>query len=166
MMNKGKLTFFCGKMGAGKSTKSIELSQGSDTVLLSEDELLTSLYPNQIKTFADYLKLSKQLKPQLKKIAQSILLSGTNVVLDFPANTHNQRQWFKALCNEIEAIHELIYIDLSDEACLKQIEQRRAQQPERLNTDTKAMFEQTTAYFQAPDIDEGLNITLISASKV
>ena len=37
-MNKGTLTFFCGKMGSGKSTKAREIAQKNNAVLLSEDE--------------------------------------------------------------------------------------------------------------------------------
>lgn len=46
-MSKGVLTFFCGNMGAGKSTKSREISQERNAVLLSEDEWLSSVYPNK-----------------------------------------------------------------------------------------------------------------------
>lgn len=39
-MSKGVLTFFCGKMGAGKSTKAIEIAEEDNAVLFSEDEWL------------------------------------------------------------------------------------------------------------------------------
>lgn len=45
-------------MGAGKSTKSKQIAQDKHAVLLSEDEWLSSLYPNQIESFEDYLKFS------------------------------------------------------------------------------------------------------------
>jgi len=45
MIEVGKLIFFCGKMGAGKSTKSKEFASESNAVLLSEDEWLSILYP-------------------------------------------------------------------------------------------------------------------------
>lgn len=124
-MNKGKLTFFCGKMGAGKSTKASEIAQKSNAVLLSEDEWLASLYPHKISSLNDYIEYSNLLKPQIKKLVQSMLSAGTNVVLDFPANTLSQRDWFRSIFSEIEAPHNLVYIDLSNEICLKQIEKRR-----------------------------------------
>ena len=69
-MKKGVLTFFCGKMGAGKTTKSLEVSQERNAVLLSEDEWLASVYPDSIKTLEDYVKYAGRLKPQMKKLAQ------------------------------------------------------------------------------------------------
>jgi predicted kinase len=163
-MSKGTLTFFCGKMGAGKSTKAGEIAQKSNTVLLSEDEWLASLYPNKISSLNDYLEYSNLLKPPIKKLVQSMLSAGTNVVMDFPANTLSQRDWFRSVFSEIEAPHNLVYIDLPNEVCLKQIEKRRNEQPERLATDTVDMFEQVTKYFMPPIPEEDFNITKVTRS--
>ncbi|MCG8382161.1 MAG: ATP-binding protein [Gammaproteobacteria bacterium] len=163
-MNKGVLTFFCGKMGAGKTTKSLEVSHERNAVLLSEDEWLASVYPDSIQTLEDYIKCADRLKPQMKKLTQSILVTGTNVVMDFPANTISQREWFKSIFSEIQAPHELIYIDQPNEICLRQIAKRRIEQPQRAATDTEEMFELVTKYFVAPIPDEGFNTTVITAT--
>lgn len=157
-MSKGVLTFFCGKMGAGKSTKAIEIAREGNAVLLSEDEWLAALYPNKISSLNDYIEYSNLLKPQIKKLVQSILSSGTSVVMDFPANTLSQRDWFRSVFSEIEAPHSLVYIDLPNEICLKQIGKRCIEQPERATTDTAEMFELVTKYFIAPTPEEGFNI--------
>ncbi len=161
-MKKGVLTFFCGKMGAGKSTKAGEIAKELNAVLLSEDEWLTSLYPNKISSLNDYIEYSNLLKPQMKSLVQSILASGTDVVMDFPANTLSQRDWFRIIFSEIDAPHNLVYINLPNEICLKQIDKRRIEQPERAATDTPAMFEQVTRYFTAPTPDEGFNVTMVT----
>ncbi|CAA0354573.1 Cell division protein ZipA [Alteromonas alvinellae] len=163
-MNKGTLTFFCGKMGSGKSTKAREIAQKNNAVLLSEDEWLASVYPNKISSLNDYIEYSNLLKPQIKKLVQSMLSAGTNVVMDFPANTLSQRDWFRSIFSEIEAPHNLIYIDLPNADCLKQIEKRRKEQPERSATDTPDMFEQVTKYFMAPIPDEGFNLIAVAKS--
>jgi len=164
-MSNGVLTFFCGKMGAGKSTKSNEFAQQENTILFSEDEWLGAAYPDQVSSLQDYIKYSSLLKPLLKKNIQSILATGTNVVMDFPANTISQRQWLKSIYSEIEAPHRLVYLELSDEDCLKQIAKRRVQQPGRAKTDTQEMFEQMSQYFVAPGPDEGFNVVSILAGK-
>ncbi len=160
-MSLGKLTLFCGKMGAGKSTKASELASTTNAVLLTEDEWLSALYPNSISSLDDYIKYSGLLKPQIKKLTQSILLTGVDVILDFPANTIQQRVWLKSVSNEVGAQHELYYLDLSDEKCLQQIAQRRVEQPSRANTDTPKMFKALKPHFQAPSESEELNIKLI-----
>ena len=161
-MNKGTLTFFCGKMGAGKSTKASEIAQRGNAVLLSEDEWLASLYPNKISSVHDYVEYSNRLKPPIKKLVQAMLSAGTNVVMDFPANTLSQRDWFRCIFAEINAAHNLIYIDVPNEVCLKQIEKRRHAQPERAATDTAEMFEHMTRYFVAPTSEEGFNICKVT----
>lgn len=158
-MNKGVLIFFCGKMGSGKTTKSKSIAIERKAVLLSEDEWLASLYPNKISSLKDYVAYSSLLKPQIKKLVQAILVTGADVVMDFPANTISQRDWLRRIFLEVDASSELIYIDVSNEECLKRIEKRRAEQPERASTDTKEMFEQVTKYFLEPQANEGFNIT-------
>lgn len=156
MSDKGTLVFFCGKMGAGKSTLAKSKAVDMRAVLLSEDDWLAALYPEEINSFEDYLRYSTRLKPVLKPHIQSILLSGTSVVLDFPANTEKQRRWFKDLATEIDAPHSLIFINVSDQRCLKQIAKRREQQPERAAFDTEEMFRHVTRYFKAPSEQEEL----------
>ncbi|WP_395375956.1 AAA family ATPase [Marinicella sp. W31] len=159
MHRRGLLTFFCGKMGSGKTTLSRKIANKNQAVLLSEDEWLESLYPGQISSLKAYIEFSNLLKPQIKKLVQSILLTGTDVVMDFPANTVHQRDWFRNVFEEIDAPHSLLYIDLSNETCLKQIEKRRIEQPERAKTDTKEIFDQVTQYFVEPQANEGFNLT-------
>lgn len=162
MLSTGKLIFFCGKMGAGKSTKSKEVASDNNAVLLSEDEWLSILYPQQIASFDDYIKYSVLLKPLIKSHVQKILLTGTNVVLDFPANTSKQRGWFKNIVLEVNAKHQLIYLDISDKKCIQQIAKRRLEQPERSAFDTEKMFYQVTKFFELPTENECLNTTLIT----
>ena len=155
------LVLLCGKMGAGKSTKSNELAKERNAVLLSEDVWLESLYPDKIRSVEEYVKYSNMIKPLVKSLAQDMLRNGSNVVMDFPANTISQRSWLKSIFSEIGAAHELIYLDVPNEVCLKQIAKRRIEQPERAATDTEEMFIQITRYFVEPSPEEGFNLTKI-----
>lgn len=157
-MQVGTLILFSGKMGAGKSTKSKQVGQERNAVLISEDEWLSKLYPNQITSFDDYIHYSSLLKPLVKSHVLELLKTGTSVVMDFPANTVKQRKWFKELITEANAPNELIYLNVSNDVCLRQIEKRRLEQPERAIYDTESMFFEVTQYFQPPDQSEGFNL--------
>ncbi|QYJ81861.1 AAA family ATPase [Shewanella aegiceratis] len=161
MTHKGKLFFFCGKMGAGKSTKARLIADENGALLLSEDEWLAAHYPNQIESFDDYIHFSSLIKSFIRNHVARLINVGTNVVMDFPANTRKQRQWFLSLCNELACEHQLIYLDLSDQQCLAQIDKRRQEQPERARFDNEVVFRQVTQFFEPPTDDEGLNITLV-----
>ncbi len=163
MMNeKGTLIFFCGKMGAGKSTYSKKLASELSAVFLSEDDWLSAIYPEEINNFDDYIKYSSRLKPLLKEHVQRILHTGVSVVMDFPGNTKKQRAWFKEIFLKGKIPHKLIYLKADDQLCLKRLEQRRKSSPERAQFDTEEVFHQVTSYFQAPTDDEGFNIEVVN----
>lgn len=161
-MTLGTLTLFCGKMGSGKSTKASEIAANTKVLLLSEDEWLSALYPNLISNLDDYIKYSGLLKPQIKKIVQSALSSGCDVVMDFPANTAGQRKWLQSIYMEINAHHVMYVFDTPDEVCLQRIKERSKAQPDRANTDTAEMFEATSKFFSNPADDEQFNTVLIT----
>jgi len=159
MPTTGTLIFFCGKMGAGKSTKAKEVSTEKNAVLLSEDEWLSTLYPEQIRSFNDYIKFSALLRPLIRSHVQNILLTGTNVVLDFQANT------LKQIATDINASHQLIYLDVDDKTCIEQIAKRRMEHPKRAAFDTKEMFHHVTQYFEVPTESEQLQMTVVSKER-
>ena len=158
---KGTLVFFCGKMGAGKSTLSQKISQELNAILVSEDEWLSAIYPEEIQNFDDYLKYSKRLKPLLKGHIQNILNSGISGVMDGPANTRKQRAWCKDIFAGEGIPHRLIYLDGDDKTCIERIAKRRKTNPERAQFDTEDVFRHVTSFFQAPSADEGFSIEVI-----
>lgn len=152
------LYFLCGKMGAGKSTQAKELASEYEAILISEDDWLVAHYPEQIHSFDDYIRYSAQIKPFIKQHVQQLLAKGVSVVMDFPANMKRQRLWFLTLAQEVGCQHKLIYLDVSDEVCLRQIAKRRIEQPVRAKFDTPQVFHHVTQYFEPPLADEALNI--------
>lgn len=161
MRQKGTLVFFCGKMGSGKSTKAQIIAKEMHAILLSEDEWLATIYPDEIVDFESYIKFSSRLKPLIKNHVQSILSKGVSVVMDFPANTENQRQWIKDIFSEHGIPHKLVYLEASNPLCLKRIMQRRITNPERQHFDTEEIFLQVNRYFQPPSDNEEFNIEVI-----
>lgn len=157
-MTPGTLIFFCGKMGAGKTTLSVRIESERNAVRLSEDEWLAALFPGAITSLEDYVEHAGCIRPVVEGVVRSILRAGTDVVLDFPANTRRQRAWFRGLVDDTGAPHEMIYLDVPDAVCLERIARRAIDQPERAATDTAAMFERVTQYFEEPGDDEGLHV--------
>jgi predicted kinase len=157
------LYFLCGKMAAGKSTLARELARAHKAVLLEEDHFLAALFPGEIRSLADYLKYSSRVKDALSEHIVSLLRSGISVVLDFPANTANQRRWFRQLIDCAQVAHELHYRDVTDEVCKAQLRERSKSLPEGSPFTTDAEFEAVTRYFQPPAAEEGFNVIRDSA---
>lgn len=160
MNTSGTLIFFCGKMGAGKSTLAAHIAHERGAVFISEDDWLAALFSGEIQNFNDYIKYASRLKSVIGPHVQQLLLAGLTVVMDFPGNTRKQRAWFRDLCLTQAIPHELVYLAADDEVCLTQLEQRRQEQPERAHFDTEDVFRMVTAYFEPPADSEGFNVVL------
>jgi adenylate kinase family enzyme len=165
-MKNGKLIFLTGKMGAGKSTYAKKILKEDTSILLSEDYLLSSLYPNEINDISDYVKYSLRIKTFVKWLVRSYIFRGIDVIMDFLGNTIKQRQWFLEIISDTNAKHSLIYLKADDEICLKHLEKRRLELPERNKFDTKEMFFQMKSYFQEPSANEGFNLTIIESNNL
>lgn len=160
-MKKGKLIFFTGKMGAGKTTLAKTIAEEPNTIYISEDEILSSFYPDSIHSIEDYITYSKRIKPYVERLVKRLTDNGLTVVMDFPGNTFKQRKWFQILIDLCNVDSTLKYLDVSDEVCIQQIVKRKIEEPERHAFDNEEMFHKITAYFQEPTEEEGFHIEII-----
>jgi predicted kinase len=156
----GKLYFFCGKMAAGKSTLAKLLAARENAVLISQDDLADTLFPGQIVNVATYLEYSGRINKMVAPLAASILSKGISLVLDFPANTRNQRAWFRSIIDAGGVDHELHYLDTPDEICKAQLKQRSAHLPPGTKWTTAEDFNLIASHFRAPEHDEGFNVVV------
>ncbi len=153
-----KLHFLSGKMASGKSTLSKKLQKEHNAVLFSEDEILARLYPNEIHSIEDYVKYSSRIKDMMKEPIIELLKKGSNVILDFPANTQKQRVWFKEIYHEAWVGHTLHFVDKSDDICKLQLKTRSEDLPKGSPFTTDAEYDFITKYFEIPKKQEGFNI--------
>ena len=153
-----KVYFMCGKMAAGKTTYARELAQTKDAVLFIQDEFLDTLYPGEIRSIQDFVKCSARVRGALSLHIQALLTRGVSVVLDFPANTRVQRQWFREIFEGANVEHQLHFIDAPNDLCKRQLRQRSATLPAGSAWTTDVEFDAITAYFQAPAEDEKFNV--------
>jgi predicted kinase len=152
------LYFVCGKMAAGKSTHARELARTRAAVLLEEDHFLATLFGGAIHSVEDYLLYSSRVRDALSDHIVALLRRGISVVLDFPANTPNQRRWFRLLIDGSHCEHELHYLDVADDVCKAQLRERSKALPAGTPWTTDAEFEAVTKYFQPPSAEEGFNV--------
>ena len=147
------LHFLCGKIGAGKSTLAAQLASQPHTLLISEDAWLAALYPGEILDVADYGRCANALGSHVAALVQA----GLSVVVDFPANTRRSREWLREVAQAAGCGHQLHFLDLPDEVCKARLRARNASGTHPLTT-IKAQYGAITAYFVAPQEDEGFEI--------
>ncbi|AIB42848.1 cell division protein ZipA [Pseudomonas sp. WCS374] len=158
-MPKPALHLMSGEIACGKSTLAKRLAAERSAILLSEDFWLSRLCPDQIKSVSDYLRLAHQIREVVGPVVIDVLSTGVTVVLDFLANTPQDRRWLRGLAVAAEACHCAHYFEADDDIC-------RARLPVRSHladhefAATDAEFNLITSHFHAPhgDEDEGLQI--------
>ena len=158
MTSQAKLYFFCGKMAAGKSTLAKALAARENAVLLVQDELLETLFPDEIRTIPDFLDRSSRLRHALTAHIVALLAKNISVVLDFPANTTRQRDWFRQIIDQAGVDHELHFVDSSNDLCIAQLKERSNHLPPGSPWTTQAEFEAITVHFQPPAEEENFHI--------
>lgn len=151
------LHMVCGKIGAGKSTLTKRLAREPGTVLISEDDWLAVLYPNEIHMLADYVRCASRLRDVMAGHIQSLLAAGVSVVLDFPANTVATRVWARGIFEKAGSAHRLHFLDVPDAVCKARLRARNLSGDHPFET-TDAEFDQITSHFLAPTSDEGFNL--------
>ena len=155
--NTPTMHLLCGKIAAGKSTLAQRLAGQPDTVLLSEDDWLSRLYPDEIRSLEDYVDRSAKLRGALGPHIEGLLRNGLSVVLDFPANTRGQRRWMRGLIDNANTMHVLHYLDVPDDVCKARMRQRNAAGAHPF-APNEADFDLFMKHFAPPSADEGFTV--------
>ena len=126
-------TLYCiyGTIAAGKTTLARKLAAQHGAVLLCEDEWLVRLEA-EIATFDDFRKHARRLRAAIGPHVVELLRLGTPVVLDFAANTVNDRAWIRSLFEAANAAHELHVIEAPEDVCKARLRIRNETKPEGL----------------------------------
>ena len=148
------LHLLCGKIASGKSTLAAELAAAPGTVLISEDAWLAPLYGEEMLSVADYVRCAARLRAAMQPHLTALLQAGVSVVLDFPANTVENRAWMKTVIAQSGVAHRLHYLDTPDDLCKARLRARNAA-GEHAFAATDAQFDLITRYFVAPCEEEG-----------
>lgn len=153
------LHMICGKIAAGKSTLAEELAQTPGVVRIAEDDWLGTLFADQMTTGADYLRCSAQLRTVMGPHVVALLRAGVSVVLDYPANTRDQRAWMRGLFEAAGVAHQLHVLDVPDEVCLARLRARNAEGAHAFAA-TEAQFHQFTKHLETPTDAEGFDLVI------
>ena len=148
------LTLICGMAAAGKSTLARKLGAGPGCVVLHEDEWLAALFGDRMTTLADYRRYAERLHAVLDAHIVALLRAGLRVVLDFPANTPEQRARLRGLAEMAGVSHALHVLDVPAERCWERLQARAALGAHPF-TVTRAQFDQLLQHVSFPGADEG-----------
>ena len=153
----GTLHILTGKIASGKSTLAKQLAEQPETILLSEEQLLSTLYDGDMNEVTDYVRNSARLRAGLLSHVCGLLNTGFSVVLDFAANTPDQRHWMSQIIEQSRCPHILHYLDVSDVICLARMHARNARGDHPFQP-TDEQFDWITSHFVPPHETEGFEV--------
>jgi predicted kinase len=152
----------CGKIASGKSTLAADLGRSAGAVVIAEDAWLHALYADQLASLGDYGRCSGRLRAAMAPHVAALLGAGVSVVLDFPANTVDQRAWMRGIVEASGAAHRLHLLAASDALCLARLRARNAAGDHPFAV-TEDQFHQVTRHFAPPAPEEGFTIVAHAA---
>jgi predicted kinase len=162
MTGPGTLHMLCGKIASGKSTLARRLAAETGAMLLSQDHLLSRLYPGEILDVADFARCSKRLSEAIGPHIAALLRAGIGVVMDFEANTPASRAWMRSLFEAAAAPHILHILDVEDGLCLERLRLRNASGTHEYEV-SEQDFAYFTRWFSPPDEVEGFVVRRYAA---
>lgn len=117
-----KIIMLCGKICSGKSTYASIIKQKYNAVILSCDELMLNLFPEQLGD--NHAVVLHNVQGYLYKLAEQIIETNTNVILDFGFWRRSERQEIKEYFTHKGIETELHYVRVLPEQWLRNIEER------------------------------------------
>lgn len=63
------------------------------------------------------MRLARQIREVVDPLVADLLRAGVTVVLDFPANTPQDRHWLRGLSDTAGVSHYVHYIEVDDDTC-------------------------------------------------
>lgn len=157
------LHMLCGKIASGKSTLAARLAEQDGMVLIAEDTWLKALFSDQMASGPDYVRCAAKLRNAMGPHIAALLNAGVSVVLDFPANTVENRAWMRGILDATGASHRLHLLDTPDEVCLTRLRRRNADDDHQFVV-TDEQFRRFSRHFVAPSPDEGFDLEVHGAS--
>lgn len=117
-----RIILLCGKICSGKSTYANKIKNEYNAVILSCDELMLELFEEQLGD--QHNIILQKAQNYLFQLAEQIVLTNTNVILDFGFWTRADRQRVKLYFTNKGIITELHFVRVQQEMWLQNIKKR------------------------------------------
>lgn len=117
-----KVIILCGKIASGKSYYANELRSQTNAIVLSVDELMLKLSDTCLGLRHDDIAI--RCENYFYELAEQLIASGHNVIIDFGYWSMNERESAKAYFHERGIEVELHYVKISEEKRYRQLEIR------------------------------------------
>lgn len=144
-----KAILICGKLCSGKSFYTEKLRKEKRAAVLSCDELMLALFPEQLGDRHE--EISARVQAYLFHLAEELLSAGNSVILEWGFWTKESRRAAEEFFRSRGFETEWHYIQVSEETWRKNIEKRNgAGSPDAYTVDQN-LAEKCAALFEPPE---------------
>ena len=148
------VVLLCGKLCCGKSTYTKALLERRRAMLLSCDELMLSLLPEQLGDLHD--EVARKAKGYLLARALELLALGIDVILDWGFWQKESRREAEAFFRSRGFETEWIYLNVTDEEWRRRIAKRNAEAPPGAYRVDEGLLQKCISRFEEPSPEEGI----------
>ncbi|MDN5686402.1 MAG: ATP-binding protein [Brachybacterium sp.] len=154
----GTVHLMYGLAGAGKSTLAGELAARAPAVRFTLDQWMLRLYPELTIHDAAYGHRAETVRELIWSIAEQVLVSGTDVVLDWNFWSTARRTWALERASSVAATVILHRLSTSLEESTHRAREREAAGRTLAHRITRTGNDQLARLMEEPTDDEGLTI--------
>lgn len=122
-MKKGTLILLCGLPGSGKTTLAKQLEVERQAIRLCADEWIIAILADKSDA-SEIDRLRKPVEELLWQMAQKIIESGTNVILENGFWSRSERDLYRDRIKALDLAVELHYLSVPIETLLERLEYR------------------------------------------
>lgn len=159
-MTSASVHLFYGLSGSGKTTRARELAEHLPAVRFTLDEWMLRLYPDLTYDSAGYGERAEQVKELIWSVAAQVLLTGSDVLLDWNSWSRERRRWVvsRAADHAHRPSVHLHWLTTSTQVADARLAARAAAGTPHTHAVRAAHNAQLADLMEPPDEDEGLTI--------
>lgn len=154
----GRLHLLFGLAGSGKSTLARRLAEEEPAVRFTLDEWMLRLYPDLTIEGEGYGHRAAELRELIWSIAEQVLRSGVDVVLDWNSWSRERRAWAIAHAGRVGAEVVLHRLSASVQESTRRAREREVSGAEFAHHITLAGNRHLARLLEEPAAEEGLRI--------
>lgn len=156
----GRLHLLYGLSGSGKSTLARTLTAESPAVRFTLDEWMLRLHPELTLEEADYGRRAAEVRELIWSIAEQVLRSGVDAVLDWNSWSRDRRAWAVSRARRVGAEVVMHKLTTPLEESTRRAERRRAEGAAFSHPVDIAGNRHLAGLLQEPRADEGFRVVL------
>ncbi|UPW20390.1 ATP-binding protein [Agarivorans sp. TSD2052] len=148
-----KIYFICGFIGSGKTTYAKKLAKQQPAFRFTIDEWMIPLYGEHMEREVFDARFDT-LTALFKASAEELLGLGTSVIFDFGLWGEAERRAMSCWAKSINVEYEMIYLDVSYQACCERAYSRNLKRGDQAYEMTPEMMAMFWDKFEKPSANE------------